>query len=601
VDADCDDASDHDADTDGFDAEASGGADCDDTDSGVNPDAIEVWYDGIDADCDGASDDDADSDGFDSEDHGGTDCDDSSAVVNPDAVEIWYDGIDADCAGDDDSDADDDGFGAEGYSGGSGDDCDDADAETNPDADELCLDGIDNDCDGVVGHCERSLADAHVKLLAESADDDVGGGLAAAGDVDGDGLDDLLIGARYDDDGGSNAGALYVVYGAGLDRTSGDVSLATADGKWTGESAEDQAGWRMAGIGDINADGLDDIVVGAQYDDTADADAGSVYLVHGPITGTSSLYRADARITGSHASDRFAYGLDGGDFNRDGTPDILLSSANAETGGGDAGAACIVFGPVSGSVSLASADLRLTGDNPGGWTGYDSAFAGDVDGDGFLDLLVGAPQEDYTGDLAGRMYLVLGPASGTTALSTIADARWVGEDSSDRVGMEVAAAGDVNGDGLDDILTAAYPHDGDLGRVYLILGRSSVDANNAASDADALFDGEVAGDKAGYDVDGAGDVDGDGFADVLIGAPFAEGGSGAAYLVLGSVTPASITLSDADAVFSGETADDGAGLALAGAGDVDGDGLSDLLIGAWAEDSGASDGGAAYLLFGAAP
>ena len=195
VDADCDGGSDHDADSDGWDAESAGvdPFDCDDADAGVNPDAEDVWYDGVDADCDGAGDYDADADGvdsdlyggddcddadaatypgapdtpydgvitdcehssdydvdgdgYDSSDHGGDDCDDGSASVNPAGVEVWYDGIDQDC---DSNDGDRD---ADGYDGtpGVGDDCDDGDASVHPGAVDTASDGIDQDCDGSDG------------------------------------------------------------------------------------------------------------------------------------------------------------------------------------------------------------------------------------------------------------------------------------------------------------------------------------------------------------------------------------------------------------------------------------------------------------------
>jgi hypothetical protein len=144
IDQDCDQASDHDADRDGWDVMPVG-QDCDDQDSAVSPSATEVWYDGVDQNCDEDSDYDSDQDGFDREPEG-TDCDDADRLVHPGAAEVWYDGVDQDCDQGSDYDADGDGIDSE---LGSGDDCDDTDANTNPDATEED-DLEDDDCDGLV-------------------------------------------------------------------------------------------------------------------------------------------------------------------------------------------------------------------------------------------------------------------------------------------------------------------------------------------------------------------------------------------------------------------------------------------------------------------
>jgi hypothetical protein len=145
VDANCDAASDYDADGDGFDATAWGGEDCDDEDATVSPDQLEVYYDGVDGDCDGASDFDADGDTYDSSDYGGDDCDDGDAMVYLGATDEWYDGVDANCAEDDDYDADGDGSRSVDYGG---EDCDDADPEVYLGAVDTLYDGTDSDCQG---------------------------------------------------------------------------------------------------------------------------------------------------------------------------------------------------------------------------------------------------------------------------------------------------------------------------------------------------------------------------------------------------------------------------------------------------------------------
>ncbi len=145
VDQDCDGASDYDQDGDGYDHWEHGGVDCDDEDDGIHPDAEEIWYDGVDQDCDGSSDYDRDGDGYDSETYGGDDCDDADADKYPGAPDDWYDGEIFDCDRTNDYDGDGDGFDSHEYGG---EDCDDAASDVNPDAEEIWYDGVDQDCDG---------------------------------------------------------------------------------------------------------------------------------------------------------------------------------------------------------------------------------------------------------------------------------------------------------------------------------------------------------------------------------------------------------------------------------------------------------------------
>jgi hypothetical protein len=160
----------------------------------------------------------------------------------------------------------------------------------------------------------------------------------------------------------------------------------------------------------------------------------------------------------------------------------------------------------------------------------------------------------------------------------------------------------VNGDGFDDVLIGAFGNDAGgryAGAAYLVLG-SATPGDLPLFAADAAYTGEAGNDLAGGAVSVAGDVDGDGFDDLLVGAYGYSGGSnaGAAYLVLGSPTPADLSLSAADARYTGEAADDYAGHSVSGARDVDGDGFDDLLVGAHYDDAGGTKAGAAYLLVG---
>jgi hypothetical protein len=244
--------------------------------------------------------------------------------------------------------------------------------------------------------------------------------------------------------------------------------------------------------------------------------------------------------------------------------------------------------------AVTTASFRRAGEPQNDRLGTSVAAAGDVDGDGMADLLIGAPMFDSADENEGRTYLITGPLSGTISAGSAAGTV-DGLIREDRLGTAVAAPGDVDGDGLADLLLGAYGDDtggNSAGAAFLVLGPAT--GATTIDNAHAAFWGESSSDRAGFAVSTVGDVDGDGLADLFIAADRnGSGSAGAAYVVLGGVS-GGMSLSDADWILRGESDDDEAGAALGEAGDMDGDGLADLLIGGL----GSGQAGVAWLVPG---
>ena len=446
---------------------------------------------------------------------------------------------------------------------------------------------------------------AAAEFLGEAGGDWAGYSLALVGDVDGDGFGDLVVGAPHNGDAGYHAGAAYLVLGGA--HGSGGWGLRTSLGEsaiiqYTGEAAEDGAGRSVAGAGDVNGDGYADFLVGAYLNDDGGAGAGAAYLILGSASPAGGSLSAALEYAGEAASDLAGESVAGaGDVDGDGYADFLVGAYVNDDGAAAAGAAYLVRGsasPAGGSLSTA---IEYTGEAAGDNAGRCVAGAGDIDGDGYGDFLVGADGNDDGGAGAGAAYLVLGsnsPAGGGLSAAI----EYTGEAADNYAGYSVAGAGDVDGDGYTDFLVGRYRSSySEPGAAYLVLGSASP-AGGSLSTA-IKYAGGTSTEKAGYSVAGAGDVDGDGFADFLVGAPFKSYGStytGSAYLVLGSALPSGGSLSAA-IEYIGESGASYTGNSLAGAGDANGDGFADILIGAYTNPDAATDAGAVYLLYGTEP
>ena len=542
-------------------------------------------------------DHDQDGDGHDADAYGGSDCDDGDPEVNPGEAEAC-DGKDNDCDTEVDEGFDADGDGAPGHADCPEDeawaDCDDGDATVFPGAEEVCGDGIDNDCDGPDAAC-RTTGTASAAAIAwatwtgESQDDWLGWSLELAGDLDGDGTEDLLMGSVYvdPDDAGYRPGGWYLLDGAAVLASAGGGEVQeVAQARILSTGDEDQFGWSSAALGDLDGDGYDDLALGEPLYDTQE---GAAWLFYGPLTGELTTLHRD----GGFGDDGYFVGrsLAAGDLDGDGDVDLVsgacINNYSWET-------VLWYEGPLSSSNPFA--DVSADADDASG-AGCAVEVVGDTDGDGIVDLLVGGPLESSVSEDAGGAWLLTDiPASSDEDISAHADAFLRGQGEGNEVGWEVAAAGDVDGDGYADVLLGAEKFDEDAGRAWLFEGPLA--GTVAVSGADATFVGG-SGSAAGMALAGA-DLDGDGRSDVVVGVPYASptagAYAGAVAVFYGPPSGTADVPDDGDWILEGSETSGYLGQQLHGLGDLDGDGAEDLLLGA--PGTGSDRQGSVYLLLG---
>ncbi len=422
---------------------------------------------------------------------------------------------------------------------------------------------------------------------SDQVDAGLGFGAATAGDVNGDGFSDVIVGAPSFDNGFSSSGKAWVYHGG-----AAGPSLVAA---WTAEGNQPGAlfGIEVSTAGDVNGDGWSDVIVGAELAQNGQGGEGLAFVYTGSASGLSisPAWMGESNQTGAMFGDSVSTA---GDVNGDGYSDVLIGARQYSNGQMEEGREYVFAGSAAG---LSTTPLWIGESNqPDALLGVSSATAGDVNGDGFADILGGAWFFDGAAVDGGRAYMWLGSTTGPSlAPSWTTD----GIQGGANYGFCVATAGDVNGDGYSDVLVGAHLYDNgttDEGRAFLFLGSPA----SLATSSTWTGESDSVGASLGSSVASAGDVNGDGYSDVIAGAPFfanAEFDEGAVFVNLGSPTGPATSAS-----WSSESNHAGAqlGFSVAGAGDVNGDGYSDVVAGAWNADNGEADEGRAFLWLGSA-
>ena len=417
-----------------------------------------------------------------------------------------------------------------------------------------------------------------------------GTSVAGAGDVNGDGYDDVIVGAPDFDNGLGGEGAVFVFYGS----TSG----LSAKPDWKVESNQANAafGTSVATAGDVDNDGYDDVIVGTPGYSNGETNEGAALVYYGSAMGpiTTPNWRVESNQIDANLGWSVATA---GDVNGDNYDEVIVGAPNYDTVERNEGAAFVYYGS---AVRLKTTDYWSVKFNQKDATfGWSVGTAGDVNKDDYADVIVGAPKFDTTENIdnnSGMAFVYLG---GSPKLTTTSIWSANSIQAGANLGWSVATAGDVNGDGCDDIIVGAPGYSSgqvNEGAAFVYFG---FDKKGLSATANWTVESDQENAGLGWSVATAGDVNADGFAEVIVGAPWHRNGQtdqGAAFVYHGSASGLSSTFN-----WSSESNQEYSyfGYSVATAGDVNKDGYSDVLIGApWYDTEENNESGAAFLYHG---
>lgn len=459
------------------------------------------------------------------------------------------------------------------------------------------------------------LPEQGFKIFGEEAFDYLSLDVSLVSDVNGDGVSDIFVSSRRGDGVTfSDVGAAYVVYGGVSQRSDIDISsLSIDEGFAIRGTTSEGFGTSVSGIGDINNDGIGDLILGAPTYSIGPSslDPGRAYVIYGQQDTRQDLDLSRFSLSEGftvfgQSDERLGESVSfAGDINNDGIDDFTIGAPFASETAPLAGRGYIIYGRDGNFADLRTGEITssqgvtIEGIARADLAGEAVSSAGDFNGDGFEDLLIGATGSDSSGTASGEAYIVYGGSdlAGTIELGSLSASTGVvlqSNQADQRIGNSVAAAGDVNGDGFDDLIVGA--ESGKIGgkgagQAYIVFGRAlpgaTIDFSSLGESPDS--GGFIAygaptttglfGDWAGASVAAAGDINADGFDDVVIGAPF-RGDTGGAYVVFGkangweSINLPNLSASDGFFI-AGEAL---AGGNVSGGDDLNGDGIDDLIV-----------------------
>jgi hypothetical protein len=407
-----------------------------------------------------------------------------------------------------------------------------------------------------------------------------GAAVAFAGNLNNDDFGDIAVGAPLatPSGGATECGAMYVFYG----NPSG-VTVPPSPSAFRGSGLHQRRGTSLAGVGDVNADTYDDLLVGAPFTQ-ADGVVGKVFLYRGSSTGITSA--AVDSVPGSTAGARFGFSVcSAGDWDADGYMDVAVGAPFAGPIV-EGGAAFLIKGTAAGLPN--SVTTLKTGTLGAGHLGWSVGCAGDVNGDGFGDVIIGEPGYDGPAGVdEGRIHVRYGLRSGTALTDFVVSSGAGGS----KFGQAVSGIGDATGDGFGDLAVGAPAASSNAGALYVFQGGVATGARLTQF----VYGHSIANARIGQSVSSGGDFNGDGYDDAIAGAPGDEWLmplDGAAYVAWGAANSA--TSPTLFLILHGPQSSARFGASAAIAGDVDGDGYDDAIVGAPAYLNTLANQGAAF-------
>lgn len=407
----------------------------------------------------------------------------------------------------------------------------------------------------------------------QQSENGTGYAVSNAGDVNGDGFDDVIVGAPYYTQTVYSEGVAYLFYG--------DAGGVSPDPVWTvgGGQKGSRFGASVSTAGDVNDDGFDDVIIGAyryNTEATGQREEGRAYLFYGSSTGLST--NPDWKLDGDQANANFGIAVsNAGDVNGDGYDDVIIGASGYSNDEGKVGKAYVFLGFGEGTTTLF---WSVEGDQTGAKFGESVSTAGDVNNDGYADIIVGAPRYDGAEGDEGAAFVYYG--SNKSSIDPEPGWSVVMDQAGAQFGTTVSTAGDVNGDGYADIIVGAPAY-----TVTVPFEGAAFVFHNSDNGLSATPNWQVGGGQSrgqfGASVSPAGDVNGDGYFDILIGAPLYSRDTehpaqeGAAFVFAGGAAGPRTTVYWSS---NGGKAGTKFGASVSTAGDVNNDGYDDVIIGA---------------------